>query len=161
MKNLICVTDDAQRGLGGQPPAPAFLLDHEREFNLIRALDVPWQQTAPTQKLAGMAVNCGPQSQFGMIGVATHEPFKFFFRFLKGSSSVRKVPPDLRISIERVQRLHIFWLKVAQQQAFGTEDYHEAQLLPLQGRMKLPPPYHGDVRRNQYPKGEKHPTSWL
>ena len=133
MKNLVCVADDASCGLGGQALAPAILLDHEREFNLISALDVPWQQTAPTQKLAGMAVNRGPQAQLGMNRVATHKPLEFLFRFLMGSSSVRKVPPDLRVSIERVQRLHILRLKVAQQKAFGTEDDHGTPLLSLQG----------------------------
>ncbi len=102
MKNLIRVADDSSRGLRGQALAPAILLDHEGELNLISAFDVPWQQAAPTQKLAGMAVNCGPQAQLGMIRVATHEPLELLFRFLMSSSSVRKIPPDLRISIERI-----------------------------------------------------------
>jgi len=105
MKYVACMADDASRSLGGQALTPAFFPDHEGEFNLISALDEPWQQSAPTQKLTGLSVNSSPQAQFGMIWVATYEPFEFLFGFLIGSSSVRKVLSDLRIAIERIQLL--------------------------------------------------------
>ncbi len=131
MKNVTCMSDDASRSLSGQALAPTFLLYHVRKFNFIGAFDVPWQQTAPTQKLTAMSVNSSPQTQLGIVWVASYEPFKFLLRFLMGSSSVRKVLPDHWIAIEFVKRLHVFRLKVAEQKAFGTEDDHGLRLSSL------------------------------
>ena len=124
----MSMLDDALGGLGCQPFAPTFLLDHEGELDLVLVFDAPWQEATPSQELARGAFNRGPQAKFWMVGVAVKKPVKFFLRLLKGSNTVRVVHPNFGITIEIVQRVQIAWRKAAKQEAFCIQDDHEPRL---------------------------------
>ena len=112
-RTCICVTDDAQRGLSRRPERQTFFLIMNREVQPHRMPLMCYgrQIRADPDSSPVWRSTVAHKPSSGSIRVATHEPSSSFCRFAQGFECLcRKVCADLRISIERVQRLQHLWL---------------------------------------------------
>jgi hypothetical protein len=109
--------DDADRRFGGEALAPAPLVDHEREFDLGAAGDLPGQQAAAAEKGAGAAFDRRPQAELRPSGMPAQEPLQLCLRLLERQRAIREVPSHFRIAVERVQRVEIAQFETAQYEA--------------------------------------------
>ena len=105
MEDVASVADDGCCCFRGETFTPAGLFDEERQFDLVFTFDLPRQQTASSEKVAGAPLDGCPQSQLGVLRMAVKEPLELLLGFLERARSVGEVSSHLSIAIERKQRL--------------------------------------------------------
>ena len=121
------VVHDALRRFGRQALSLECRIDEVRDLDFVPAVERPRQQPAAADEALRQLVDRGPETQFGMRRMAVQEPLEFLLRLPAVERAVGKVATDLRVAIQREQRIEVVALQAPQRQARRLEDQHAAR----------------------------------